>query len=157
MLTRTKDIKDIQEGEHRMSTEENKTLTLRFIEEVINQGKLSTLDELIAADAVDHSLPPGMPPGREGVKLFLGMIRAAFPDFHETVEDIIAESDMIVTRTTWHGTHQGAFLGIAPTGKQISVSGIDISRVASGKFVEHWQSADNLGLLQQLGVVPSMG
>ena len=139
-----------------MSTEENKNLALRFIEEVINQGKLSTLDELITADAADHSLPPGLPPGREGVKLFLGMIRAAFPDIHETVEDIIAEWDTVVTRTTWRGTHQGAFLGIAPTGKQVSVSGIDISRVASGKFVEHWQSADNLGLLQQLGVVPSM-
>ena len=139
-----------------MSTEENKNLALRFIEEVINQGKLSTLDELITADAADHSLPPGLPPGREGVKLFLGMIRAAFPDIHETVEDIIAEGDTVVTRTTWRGTHQGAFLGIAPTGKQVSVSGIDISRVAFGKFVEHWQSADNLGLLQQLGVVPSM-
>jgi predicted ester cyclase len=85
------------------------------------------------------------------------MIRAAFPDIHETVEDIIAEGDTVVTRTTWRGTHQGALLGIAPTGKHVSVSGIDISRVASGKFVEHWQSADNLGLLQQLGVVPSMG
>ena len=140
-----------------MSTEENKALTLRLIEEVINQGKLSTLDELIAADAVDHSLPPGLPPGREGVKLFLGMIRTAFPDIHETVEDIIAEGDTVVTRTTWRGTHQGALLGIAPTGKQVSVSGIDISRVASGKFVEHWQSADDLGLLQQLGVIPAMG
>lgn len=140
-----------------MSTEENKALTLRLIEEVINQGKLSTIDELIAADAVDHSLPPGLPPGREGVKLFLGMIRTAFPDIHETVEDIIAEGDTVVTRTTWRGTHQGALLGIAPTGKQVSVSGIDISRVASGKFVEHWQSADDLGLLQQLGVIPAMG
>ena len=140
-----------------MSTEENKALTLRLIEEVINQGKLSTIDELIAADAVDHSLPPGLPPGREGVKLFLGMIRTAFPDIHETVEDIIAEGDTVVTRTTWRGTHQGALLGIAPTGKQVSVSGIDISRVASGMFVEHWQSADDLGLLQQLGVIPAMG
>ena len=140
-----------------MSTEENKNLALRLIEEVINQGKLSVLDELITADAVDHSLPPGLPSGREGVKLFLGMIRAAFPDIHETVEDLIAEGDTVVTRTTWHGTHQGPFLGIAPTGKQVSVSGIDISRLASGKFVEHWQSADNLGLLQQLGVIPTMG
>ena len=63
----------------------------------------------------------------------------------------------MVTRTTWRGTHQGAFLGIPPTGKQVNVTGIDISRVASGKFVEHWQSADNLGLLQQLGVVPPPG
>ncbi len=140
-----------------MSTEENKTFALRFIEVVINQGKLTALDELITADAVDHSLPPGMPPGREGVKLFLGMLRAAFPNIHETVEDIIAEGDTVVTRTTWRGTHQGAFLGIAPTGKQVSVTGIAISRVASGKFVEHWQSSDNLGLLQQLGVVPTMG
>jgi steroid delta-isomerase-like uncharacterized protein len=140
-----------------MSTEENKALTLRFIEEVINQGKMSTIDELISADAVDHSLPPGMPPGREGVKLFLGMVRAAFPDIHETVEDTVAEGDRVVTRTTWRGTHRGAFLGIPPTGKQVSVTGIDISRVASGKFVEHWQATDNLGLLQQLGVVPPPG
>lgn len=140
-----------------MLTEENKALALRLVEEVINQGKLSTLDELIAADAVDHSIPPGIPPGREGVKLFLGMIRAAFPDIHETVEDIIAEGDTVVTRTTWRGTHQGAFLGTPPTGKQVSVTGIDISRVATGKFVEHWQAADNLGLLHQLGVIPAPG
>ncbi len=140
-----------------MSTEENKALALRLIEEVINQGKLSALDELLTADAVDHSLPPDIPPGREGVKLFLGMIRAAFPDIHETVEDVIAEGDTVVTRTTWRGTHHGAFLGIAPTGKQVSVSGIDISRLAGGQFVEHWQSADNLGLLQQLGVIPVPG
>jgi steroid delta-isomerase-like uncharacterized protein len=140
-----------------MSTEENKVLALRFVEEVINQGKMATIDELIAADAVDHSLPPGIPPAREGVKLFLGMIRAAFPDIHETVEDTLAEGDRVVTRSTWRGTHQGAFLGIAPTGKQVSVTAIDISRVAAGKFVEHWQTADNLGLLQQLGVIPMMG
>jgi steroid delta-isomerase-like uncharacterized protein len=140
-----------------MSTEENKVLALRLVEEVINQGRMTTIDELIAADAVDHSLPPGLPPGREGVKLFLGMIRAAFPDIHETIEDMLAEGDRVVTRSTWRGTHQGAFLGIAPTGKQVSVTGIDISRVASGKFVEHWQAADNLGLLQQLGVIPVPG
>jgi predicted ester cyclase len=140
-----------------MSTEENKVLALRLVEEVINQGRMTTIDELIAADAVDHSLPPGLPPGREGVKLFLGMIRAAFPDIHETIEDTLAEGDRVVTRSTWRGTHQGAFLGIAPTGKQVSVTGIDISRVASGKFVEHWQAADNLGLLQQLGVIPPPG
>jgi len=138
-----------------MSTEENKVLALRLVEEVINQGRMTTIDELLAADAVDHSLPPGLPPGREGVKLFLGMIRAAFPDIHETIEDTLAEGDRVVTRSTWRGTHQGAFLGIAPTGKQVSVTGIDISRVESGKFVEHWQAADNLGLLQQLGVVPA--
>jgi predicted ester cyclase len=85
------------------------------------------------------------------------MIRAAFPDIHETIEDMLAEGDRVVTRSTWRGTHQGAFLGIAPTGKQVSVTGIDISRVASGKFVEHWQAADNLGLLQQLGVIPVPG
>jgi steroid delta-isomerase-like uncharacterized protein len=140
-----------------MSTEENKVLALRFVEEVINQGKMATIDELIAVDAVDHSLPPGLPPGREGVKLFLGMIRAAFPDIHETVVDTLAEGDRVVTRSTWRGTHQGAFLGIAPSGKQVSVTATDISRVAAGKFVEHWQAADNLGLLQQLGVLPTMG
>lgn len=140
-----------------MSTEENKALALRFVEEVINQGNMATIDEVIAPDAVDHSLPPGLPPGREGVKLFLGMIRAAFPDIHETVEDTVVEGDQVVTRSTWRGTHQGAFLGIAPTGKQVSVTSIDISRVVAGKFVEHWQATDNLGLLQQLGVIPTMG
>lgn len=140
-----------------MSTLDNKALDRRIVEEGFSKGNIAVLDELIAADCVDHAAPPGTPSGREGVKQFFTMLRSAFPDLHFTIEDVIAEGDKVVTRSTWQGTHQGAFLGIPPTGKQVRVTGIDITRYAGGKAVEHWGNQDTLGLLQQLGVIPSMG
>jgi steroid delta-isomerase-like uncharacterized protein len=137
-----------------MSTQENKTLNRRLVEEGFSQGNMAVLDELIADDCLDHSAPPGTPPGLEGVKQFFIMFRGAFPDLHYTVEDQVAEGDKVVTRNTWRGTHQGAFLGIPPTGKQVVVTGIDITRWAGGKAVEHWANQDTLGLMQQLGVIP---
>ena len=85
------------------------------------------------------------------------MYLSAFPDLHITVEDMIAEGDKIVARLTMRGTHQGAFLGIPPTGKQVTGTAIDINRITGGKSVEHWNNSDTLGLLQQLGVVPLPG
>jgi predicted ester cyclase len=85
------------------------------------------------------------------------MYLTAFPDLHFTVEDIIAEGDKVVTRLTCRGTQQGAFMGIPPTGKQATVTAIDINRFAGGKSVEHWLNMDTLGLLQQLGVIPAPG
>jgi steroid delta-isomerase-like uncharacterized protein len=138
-----------------MSTEENKALNRRLVEEGFSKGNFDVLDELIAEDCLDYSAPPGSPSGLEGVKQFFTMFRSAFPDLYYEIEDRIAEADKVVTRTTWHGTHQGAFLGIPPTGKQVAVTGIDITRWADGKAVEHWGNQDLLGLMQQLGVVPS--
>jgi steroid delta-isomerase-like uncharacterized protein len=95
--------------------------------------------------------------GYEPYKLVLSMYYAAFPDMHLGVEDIIAEGDRVVVRLTFHGTHQAALMGIPATGKQISGTGINIHRLASGKAVEQWGNSDDLGLMQQLGVVPAPG
>ncbi len=138
-------------------TEKNKALNRRFVEEVINQGDLDVIDELIDPGAVDHAAPPGFPTGREGAKHFATMTRSAFPDLHLTIEDMIAEGDKVVMRGTWSATHEGEFMGIPATGKQVTVSQIDISRVADGRMVEHWGQFDALGLMQQLGVVPPPG
>jgi predicted ester cyclase len=140
-----------------MSTEDNKTLVRRFYEEVFNQKNTAAIDEFIDPHGVDHAAPPGTPDGIEGQKQLIGMYLTAFPDLHFTVEDLIAEGDKVVDRLTARGTHQGEFMGISPTGKHTTVTAIDITRVADGKFVEHWLEMDTLGMLQQLGVVPSMG
>lgn len=138
-----------------MSTEENKALMSR-IYEVFNKKKLTALDELIDPHAVDHSAPPGMPGGIEGARQFAGMLLTAFPDLHFTVEDMIAEGNKVVARLTMRGTQQGEFLGISPTGKHVTVTGIEIVYIVGGKIVEHWNNYDDLGLMQQLGAIPPM-
>ncbi len=141
-----------------MSLEQNRTNFRRIPEEIFNKGNLALADELFAADYIEHvPLPPGWPSGVEGFKQFVTMLRAAFPDFHYTVEDGIAEGDKVVGRITAHGTHKGEFMGIPPTGKQATWTEIHIGRYAGGKLVEHWFNGDQLGMLQQLGVVPAPG
>ncbi len=140
-----------------MSAEENKALMHRFVEAVQNQHNLALLDDLLAPTFVNHSAPPGLPADREGVRQLFTLFRAAFPDGRMTIEQMVAEGDKVATRKTFQGTHQGEFLGIAPTGRQVAISLIDIVRLVDGKLVEHWNVVDNLGLLQQLGVVPAPG
>jgi predicted ester cyclase len=140
-----------------MSTEANKASVRRFYDEVFNKKNMAAIDEFIDPNHVDHAAPPGTPSGLKGVKQTLTMYLTAFPDLHFTVEDIIAERDQVVARLTARGTQQGEFMGIPPTGKQATVTAIDISRFAGGKSVEHWLNMDTLGLLQQLGVIPAPG
>jgi len=141
-----------------MSTERNRANTLRFYDEVWNKGDLSVIDELYASDAVADFLPPGFPTGTAGLKQFVMVYRTAFPDTHFTIEDLIAEADSVVTRWTATGTQAGPLMNIPPTGKQVTVQGISITRyAANGKAVQAWTSFDQLGMLQQLGVIPSAG
>jgi len=140
-----------------MSVEENKALIRRFYEEVFNKKNLAAIDEFYAPNHVDHTLPPGLPVSPEGTKQAIAMTLTALPDLHLTIEDMIAEGDKVVTWFTTHGTQQGAFGGIPPTGKQVAVSTIEITRIADGKIVEDWGLDDRLGMLQQLGLVPAMG
>jgi predicted ester cyclase len=140
-----------------MSAEENKTLVRRFVDEVQIQGNTDLIDEICSPEFVNHSSPPGLPAGREGIKQLTAMFRAAFPDSYFTVEDMIGEGDKVATRKTFHGTHQGEFMGIPPTGRQVSTGLIDIVRISGGRVVEHWSMGDNLGMMQQLGVVPQPG
>ena len=140
-----------------MSIEDNKARVRRFYEEVFNQKNTAAIDEFFAPNIVDHSAPPGVPGGIEGQKQLIGLYLTAFPDLHLTVEDMIAEGDKVVVRLTSSGTQQGEFMSISPTGKHVTITVVDIFRIAGGKFVEHWLQMDTLGLLQQLGVAPSMG
>ncbi len=140
-----------------MSAEENKALVLRFVEEVQSAGNIDAIDELCSPEFVNHSAPPGVPSNCEGVKQLTAMFRRAFPDSYFTVEDMIAEGDKVVTRKTFHGTHEGELMGIPPSGRSVSMGIIDIVRVSEGRVVEHWSMGDNLGLMQQLGVIPQPG
>ncbi len=138
-----------------MTAEENKAIARYYLDEVWNKGNLAVIDELIPVDFVQHI---GMvQQGREGVKRFFQMIHGAFPDARFTVEDMVGEGDRVVWRFTITATHQGPFQGLPPTGKQITMTGMNIVRMVDGKFAENWGEQDNLGLLQQLGAIPSPG
>jgi steroid delta-isomerase-like uncharacterized protein len=136
-------------------SEENKAVARRIVEEVWNKKNLDAIDELIAADYVDHTLPPGVPAGREGARAFIGTYLNAFPDVKLTIEDMITEGDKVVTRWTATGTHTGELMGIPATGKRITVTGLDITRFSGGKSVEFWGQFDQMGMMQQLGVIPA--
>jgi len=138
-----------------MSTEDNKAHVRRGFE-AVNQKNLAVFDELLTPDVVFHSASTTMQ-GLEAYKQVLSVYVTAFPDLQFTIEDVIAEGDTVVVRYTTRGTHQGNFRGIPPTGKQVSGTGMFIDRLVNGKAVEQWINGDDLGLLQQLGVIPSMG
>ena len=144
-----------------MSVEQNKTLVRRLFDEDLNErdpaARSKAADELIAVDFVDHTNPPGLQHGLENHKQIVMILRRAFPDLSWEYEEPIAESDKVAIRVIMHGTHQGEFFGIPPTGKPVAVSGIHILRIANGKIAEHWGNNDDLGLMQQLGVVPPPG
>ncbi len=136
---------------------ENKAIMRRLIEEGFNKGDLELFDELVAPDFVNRSAPPGVPATREGWKQLSSMLRAGFPDVQFHIEDEIAEGDLVTTRFTGHGTHQGELMGIPATGKEATFSGINIARIAGGKVVERWEEFDMLSVMVQLGVVPPPG
>ncbi len=137
-----------------MSEEQMKTNDRRLYEEAWNQGNMSVVDDLIAPNYVGHD-PLSPIHGPEGFKQYIEMIRSAFPDAHMTIEEQIAEGDKLVTRWTATGTHRGPLMGIPPTEKHVTVTGIVIGRYENGKVVESWGNWDTLGMLQQLGVVPA--
>jgi predicted ester cyclase len=136
-----------------MSIEENKALDRRSYEE-FNKHNWAGVEEDLAPDYVVHF--PGADMDVAGMKQLTRGIWTAFPDAYVVVEDVIAEGDKVVSRCTMRGTHQGDFMGIAPTGKQISYTWIAIDRIKDGKFVEGWANSDDLGLMQQLGAIPQM-
>ena len=137
-------------------SEENKA-AFRRITEAFSTGDLSTFDELISPQFVEHNPAPGQESGPEGMKQLAAMFRIAFPDMQVTIEDLIAEGDKVVGRITARGTHRGEFLGAAPTNKVVTMQEIHIGRFSDGKMVEHWGLEDSLGLMQQLGLIPDMG
>jgi steroid delta-isomerase-like uncharacterized protein len=137
-----------------MSAEENKALVRRYVEEFVDQGNLDLSEEIFAPDFVRYGAGPDQNAGVEDLKHFFVMLHSGFPGFQSTIEDLFAEGDKVMLRFTFHGTHQGEFMGIAPAGKQVTMSGIDIFRIAEGKIVELWNQEDVLGMMQQLGAIP---
>jgi steroid delta-isomerase-like uncharacterized protein len=139
-------------------TEENKAIFRRYVEEVGNEGKLELADEIFDGYLAHQSDGAVLERGPDDVKRFMGEFRRAFPDFHSTIEDQIAEGDKVVTRWRMRGIHRGEFRGIAPTGKKLDVTGIGIFRFSEeGKVVESWDNFDQLGMMRQLGVIPAPG
>ena len=139
-----------------MSTEENKALARSSFEEILNNVNLAIIDEVFSPNYVLHT-PAGPVHGPEGFKQFVLMYRNAFPDARYTLEEMIAEGDKVVTRWTATGTHLGELMGIPPTGRRGTVTGISIGRYEGGKLVEEWLNFDALGMLQQIGVIPMPG
>jgi steroid delta-isomerase-like uncharacterized protein len=140
-----------------MSVEQNKAMFRRWIEEGWNRGNLAVVDELFAPNYVSHAFPPNFPPNQDGLKQFVGAFRSAFPDLKWTLHDVVGEGETVVARFTGAATHRGEFMGIPATGKSFSVMGFLQARFADGKWAEDWVSWDQLGMLQQLGVVPTPG
>ena len=138
-----------------MSAEANQALIRRYFE-AGNGGDVTALDALLVDGYVTHTPVRGFAPDREGTKQSLVAVRAAFPDGRNRLEDVLAVGDRVVGRWSWRATHQGELLGIAPTGKQVTMNGITILRVAEGRIAEEWEHRDALGLLRQLGLYPAV-
>jgi len=138
-------------------SEENKALARRSWE-VVTEGSLDTLGDALAEVYVDdyvlHEAGEDIV-GIEGLTQFVSMMRSAIPDLRISVEDDMAEGDKVVTRWIGQGTHQGELMGIAPTGNQVTMTGITIHRIEDTKIVEEWSNWDALGLMQRIGAVPS--
>jgi len=136
-----------------MSTEQNKSIVRRLVNEAQIGGNADVIDELLADDFVDHTPLEGLPGTREGVRMLFAALRAAFPDLRVDISEQIAEDEKVVTRKTFSGTHAGPFLGLAPTGSPVSFEVIDILTIRDRKICEHRVILDKLGLLRQLGAI----
>lgn len=134
-----------------MTSEESKAIVVRWFAE-LDRGNLGIVEDLIAEDYVDHNPAlPNLPPGREGVRQYVRILKSAFPDAAHVIDDIIAEGDKVMTRVTARGTFLGECIGYQPTGRTVEISGIAVHRIANGRLIEHWAHADIAGFMQQIG------
>ena len=139
-----------------MTADDNAATYRRWFDEGCSQGNVDLADELYASDYVTHAVGPSFPPTREGLKLFIHALREGLPDLQCPVDEVVAERDRVAGRFSLRGTHRGVLLGIPATGKVVDVGVMVIARFdAAGKWVEDWASWDQLGMLQQIGVVPA--
>jgi steroid delta-isomerase-like uncharacterized protein len=137
-----------------MSIEANKTALRRAVAS-FSAVTVETYLQLYHPQATLHFLPPGLPTGRDGARLFYQGFLAAFPDAQIVLEDFVSEGDKVAARYTVEGTHRGEFMGVPASGKRVSITAITILRFVDGQCVERWNEANFLGLLQQLGAVPA--
>ena len=124
-------------------------LVLRMHEELLRTRDPERVEDFFAPGFVSHNTPPGLAPGVDGVKQFMAMFRDALPDVDVTIDELVAEGDLVAIATTTTGTHTGEFFGIPPTGRRVAVTGIDLVRV-DGRIVEHRGLTDTVGLMRQL-------
>ena len=138
-------------------TENNKGLVRRWFREVWNEGREATIDELFAENGVVYGLGEGEAEvrGPAALKPFVRNLRGSFPDIQISIQDIMAEEDKVMVRVLLEGTHSGSGLGVPPSGRKIRVAGIVVIRISKGQFVEGWNSWDQLGLLRQIGALPT--
>lgn len=141
-----------------MFAEDNKAIVRQLVEELQNRHNLDSIDTFFAPNFVNHledADADSAISAAERAKITFRAMFAAIPDLHVTIQDQVAEGDKVVTRKLLQGTHQGVFMGVAPTGKPIAFAVIDILRLENGKVVEHWAIQDRLALMQQLGLLPA--
>lgn len=128
----------------------------RLIEDVYGEGKIELIDELVHEDYVEHPMPEGFSPDREGLKSFVQALRAALSDMEATVERVVVDGDELAFRWRITGTHSGEFMGIPPSGNRIETTGNDVGLMREGKVVERWCEQDMLSLLTQLGAIDAV-
>lgn len=138
------------------TTEENKQIVRRFVKDVVNGGNLDRIDEYVGENVVDHT-PFGETKGREAFRETTEALHNAFPDIEVIPEEIISEGDTVSVRMTQRGTHDGEFLGVAPTGNSFEIKAMAFAHLEGGEVVERWVQPDLLGLMQQLGAVEMPG
>src|SRR5437763_1716126 len=140
-----------------MSTDQNKALVRRCIDEVWNRADSGAFDALLSPSIIRHGPPPteGDIRGLDGFRQLVAMYRAAYPDLIVSIDNQVAEGDQVASRWTARGTHGGELMGMAPTGRSLSIVGVIVDRIEGGKIAEEWASYDALGMLQQLGALPA--
>ena len=144
----------LADSEGMTNNDANKKVVREFIDALFSRGELDAVDMYLSDDFVDHDPPFGVSADREGLRTAGASIRAAFPDWHSELHLLIAESDLVAEHFTARGTHRGEAMGVAPTGQEVTLRGINIFRLQDGRIVERWGRLDDLGFLQQLGIVP---
>lgn len=139
------------------TTEQNKARFRRTYEEVLNRGHVSGVDELIAPEFLNREAPPGRDRGPESMRGLANMLRTAFPDLHLEIHESVAEGDAVAGRSTMSGTHEGPPMGTPPTGRRMRQADMHFVRFRDGLAVEQWGVRDELGMMQQLGILPGPG
>ena len=135
-------------------TQDNSAIVRRFVDEVINQGKMGSAEEFVWEDVVEQVPLPGQGPGLEGLKDVLRGMRSAFPDIDFSIKEQVCEGDKVVSRFEWTGTHKAEFMGVPAMGRQVRVWGVVIDRLEAGRIKDTRILMDALGLMMQLGALP---
>ena len=138
-----------------MCVDANKAVVERLYDDLYNRRRLTVAEEFVAVDCISHAGPPGPPAGPGGMRQAVTLLRAAFPDHRLVIEDLIGEDDRVAARLVFRGTHRGPFRGIPPTGRRVVQAQVHVLRLVGGQIAEHWAVRDDLGLLEQLGALPS--